>query len=293
MWCAEVNAAPNATTATRSLGGDNTHFWCLPRSYCAPCVLDHDCPRGADGTQQHCLADANGAGFCAPQCTGNDSCALDAICTPSPWGVCAPAACQTDTDCQAGAVAEQCVRGSCRAACAADADCPTSNGIAQHCVLGVCSPPACESDDDCPVSPAGFFQHCNQGVCAPECGSAGDCDPDEQCADYSMCKPRAGVCVGDGSFCSPCHSDFDCPNGYCLAGQYSGERFCSQTMAAGTSCSATTPPAAGACPARPADANYKGVSCTTAPSNFAPANECIGVVSLAGQFVPGCWTVNQ
>jgi hypothetical protein len=113
-----------------------------------------------------------------------------------------------------------------------------------------------------------------------------------------VCVPRAGACVGDGSFCAPCRADADCHNGYCLAADYSTERFCSQNMKPGTTCSSTGPPS-GSCPTRPLTANYKGVACTSSASDTSPANQCIGFVTFGkasngqAQIVPGCWTVNR
>ncbi|HZU84937.1 MAG TPA: hypothetical protein VE987_18525 [Polyangiaceae bacterium] len=291
-WCATIDRAPNVSSASRSFGSPRTV--CLPRGYCAPCRMDHDCPVAADGTtQQHCARDATGAGFCSPQCASDDQCPLDATCQPSPWGVCAPAACQVDADC-AGPAGQRCSSGTCRAPCSTSADCPAANGAPQRCDQGVCAPRACASDDDCPPSAAGIFEHCNQGSCAPECGSAADCDRDQTCSALATCMPRAGVCVGDGRFCSPCRSDADCApgGGYCLDAVDSTERFCSQPVAAGSTCS-TAASIASICPAVPRGASSRAVTCTTTSSDFAPAGQCVGEVTFAGQPVPGCWTVNR
>jgi hypothetical protein len=43
-------------------------------------------------------------------------------------------------------------------------------------------------------------------VCTPECSSDGDCAAGQRCKALSVCVPRAGACVGDGSFCSPCRT---------------------------------------------------------------------------------------
>jgi hypothetical protein len=92
--------------------------------------------------------------------------------------------------------------------------------------------------------------------------------------------------------------DADCPNGFCLAAPYSTERFCSQTMKSGMTCSSTTGPPPGSCPTAPSGANYKGVACTSVAADFAPANQCVGVVTFGTamgqvQHVPGCWTANR
>src|SRR4029077_14284264 len=131
--------------------------------------------------------------------------------------------------------------------------CPPSNGTPQHCsAAGACVTQECTSDDDCPPTET-TFQHCNGGACTPECSGDSDCNAavgDESCvAPLRVCVPRAGACVGDGGFCSPCRSDGDCTNGFCLSAAYSTERFCSQAMARGTACSSMGPPT-GSCPAR-------------------------------------------
>jgi hypothetical protein len=306
-WCALVDIAPNFTTTTRSFGRANTRRVCLPRQYCDPCQMDHDCPLAKDRTQQHCVPDSNGKGFCAPQCATSDNCHTgDATCSPQ-WGVCAQAACASDADCPASADGgpnggtETCVAQACRLTCKRDADCPPANGVAQHCANGACSPPACASDDDCPPT-AVAYQHCNAGVCAPECGLDTDCNPvagDQRCVTLSVCTPRAGACVGDGSFCQPCRSDADCSSGYCLVSKYSKERFCSQTVAGMQGCSATSGPPPGGCPARPSGSNYKAIACTIVSDDFSLPNQCIGEVTFGvdaqgqPQLVPGCWTTNR
>jgi hypothetical protein len=306
-WCATIDDAPNVATASRTFGATGTV--CLPRQYCAPCTMDHDCSPAEDGSQEHCVgvADATGvqganSGFCAPQCATNDDCPLDATCVVQ-WGVCADRRCASDSDCPTNGTPETCVGGVCTVTCATDADCPPSNGMPQRCAAGpaggTCAPQSCLSDDDCPPT-LGTFQHCNAGACTPECASDTDCNPgisDQTCVPLSVCSPRAGTCAGDGTFCAPCRSDLDCTEGYCLASQYSKERFCSQTMPPGTVCSATTGPPAGACPTG-LGTNYKAIACTSSPSDFAPANQCIGEVTFgvaAGQvqYQPGCWTQNR
>jgi hypothetical protein len=307
-WCATVDASPNVSTTARSFGKPPRNV-CLPRKYCANCTSDHDCyvppnetPDGGVGPElQHCVPDSAGGSYCSSSCGSDANCPLDAVCR-APWAVCAPRGCAKDGDCQKFAPNEVCVGGACQVPCIASADCPASNGAPQHCSdAGTCVPQSCTSDDDCPPA-AGTFQHCKGGGCTPECGSDGDCNPDvgdQACTKpLKVCMPRAGICVGDGSFCSPCRADADCSNGYCIAAGYSTERFCSQTMQPGTSCSSTGP-TSGACPTRANSANYKAVACTSSASDTAPANQCIGVVTFGmsstgrPQIVPGCWTVNR
>ena len=300
-WCAMVDATPNHTTKKRTFGLP-PRAWCLPRQYCATCQMDHDCAKAADGTQQHCVQDSAHHGFCSPQCGSNATCPLDATCQLQ-WAVCAQTTCKQDGDCQARGGAEKCFAGVCQLACKKDVDCPASNGMAQHCgQAGACVTQACQSDDDCPPTST-TFQHCNAGACTPECSTAADCNAatgDQTCTPLSVCAPRAGACVGDGTFCSPCRSDGDCSAGYCLNAQYSTERFCSTATAAGVQCSSTASPLPGTCPKFPPGAEAEAFGCTTAAdSAIAPANQCVGEVPLGtaqgqGQvmYVTGCWSAH-
>ena len=297
-WCATVDVAPNVSTVKRSFGMSRTV--CLPRTYCASCQMAHDCYASPGTPQQYCVPDSAGGSFCSNQCDSDSNCPLDAVCK-APWAACDQRGCTTDADCQKYAAKEACFGGVCQASCSRDADCPASNGAPQQCYQRACFPQSCSTDDDCPPT-SGTFQHCNHGTCTAECGSDSDCNPavgDQTCVrPLKVCVPRAGVCVGDGSFCSPCRADANCTNGYCIQGDYSTERFCSQTMKAGTSCSSTGPPL-GSCPMRANNANYKGVACTSSASDTAPANQCLGVVTFGQSstggpsFVAGCWTVNR
>ena len=106
-------------------------------------------------------------------------------------------------------------RGYC-APCTADLDCPSLDGRPQRCVPDATT---------------------NANFCTPECDSNDACNKEAKCVSYpkldgspdKVCYPRAGVCVGDASLCSPCRSDADCGNdGICVQGQYSTERFCAK-----------------------------------------------------------------
>jgi hypothetical protein len=247
-WCATVNAAPNVTTNKQSFGP--TRPVCMPRAYCAPCRLDHDCPAASDGTEQHCVKDTGGDGYCTPTCGGDANCPIDATCTN--WqSLCTPA------------------QGA-----------------------------SCRSDDDC--SPlAGIPQHCDNGKCSPECGSDADCasvgdagSAPATCAWRRTCTPRAGVCLGNGGFCSPCRSDLDCKNGYCLSGMpYSTERFCS-VKSTTLPCDTTTldPPG---CPKATTGDNWLHSGCTTSPANQCEGLVTFGTATGQGGGVPGCWTQNR
>ena len=120
FWCGTVNATPNVTSARRTTIGE-VGTVCLRRSFCAPCSVDLDCPR-IEGREQRCVADANGSGLCAPQCTENANCPNEAQCADLglPSKVCFPRAnqcvgdgslcspCRADTDCGDDGI---CVKG--------------------------------------------------------------------------------------------------------------------------------------------------------------------------------------
>ena len=164
----------------------------------------------------------------------------------------------------------------------------------------------CKTDVDCPLN-QGRPQHCvgadgNGGaekVCAVECINDKNCTLDGKCAAPSeaptlvstntmgvlvatgVCLPRASTCKGDGSFCSPCSSDKDCTNGFCINADYSTERFCS--FKSTTPCTMTQGSAT--CPMKP---NGGQVSCFT--KQDALKDQCIGLSNIGGSGVLGCWT---
>jgi hypothetical protein len=265
-------------------------------------------------TQFACTADSEcpGGWWCSTQNVGPNVTSgaptlgkTRTVCLPRTY--CAP--CKKDLDCYAppNSPAMKCVpdtAGSafCSTTCANDSTCSLDAQCAapwKVCVQPVAGGTTCQTDDQCPPA-AGTYQHCVQGTCTPECASASDCAAGQTCvANIKVCVPRAGVCVGDGSFCSPCRSDDDCaskttgvgatqPSGYCLnaqeliGGAYSTERFCSAPATA--ACDA----GAAACPAQQPGANWKAVACTDPP-----LNQCVGIVTFAGSGIPGCWTANR
>lgn len=164
---------------------------------------------------------------------------------------------------------------------------------------------SCKSDDDCPMND-GQPQHCvgadGQGgmekICAVECGKDANCNLDAKCVTTTegpkTCVPRAGTCKGDGTFCSPCHSDADCAamNGWCYQPENTTERFC--TVQSGKPCSLNAMMQIDAmCPKPPTGAAPIGESCFYSVVDGKLKDQCIGLV----QFGPstqnatiGCWT---
>jgi hypothetical protein len=125
--CSTVNTTPNVERTKRGRlaapnesGVGEVHKVCLRREYCSTCKVDLDCPP-AKGLPQHCVADAEGNGFCAPECDSTKSCALDARCADIDGRkVCYPRA-------------QRCVGdGSLCSPCRSDADC----GADGACITG-------------------------------------------------------------------------------------------------------------------------------------------------------------
>jgi len=165
------------------------------------------------------------------------------------------------------------------APCKSDIDCPKNDNVAQHCV----------STDG-----AGGAEL----ACAAECANDKNCPLDYQCVDAgvgsNVCVPRAGTCMGDGSFCAPCHSDKDCEsgNGFCITADYATEHFC--TTKSGVACTVSNNQLTAQCPStHPPTA--AGVSCSYSANAFDfPKDQCFGLVNFGtgsnAAEVGGCWT---
>jgi hypothetical protein len=256
-------------------------------------------------------SDCEGGWWCSTQNVGPNVVSADptygktrTLCLPR-W-YCAP--CKTDHDCspaqdgtQQHCVADTQNRGYCTPQCATNVNCP----LDATCVgqWPVCTPAqgdTCKSDDDCPPV-GGVAAHCDGGKCTSECASSTACATGQTCQNLNVCVPRAGVCVGDGGFCSPCRSDVDCTDGYCWSGApFSTERFCTtkSTVPCATAVAEVADAGATAtlpgCPVPTASDNWKMVACTTGT----PPNQCVATVTLGAktsevQNVAGCWTPNR
>lgn len=194
--------------------------------------------------------------------------------------------------------------------CATDADCAggywcatvnaSPNATATKRTLGetrtvclkraYCSP--CTADFDCPLVD-GKQSRCiedNTGVkfCANVCATNSNCALDASCSVVAedgtkLCLPRAGTCKGDGSMCSPCRSDADCPNGLCIRGGYTTERFCSVKSPSSCATKGDCPPFTGVSTTK--------IGCQTASDDpNIPKGQCIGIVPFGETGDIGCWT---
>ncbi len=166
--------------------------------------------------------------------------------------------------------------GSYCAPCKSDVDCPKNEGAAQHCT-------------------AADGASAKETVCAAECTDDKNCPFDQACMDAGLsskvCLPRAATCKGDGSFCSPCHSDVDCdPNGgFCVAADYSTEHFC--TAPTPTCTYNSTSGFTDTCPAlpdtaKPPNSTTDGVGCSYSAATNIPIKQCYG----GNTFGLGCHT---
>ena len=295
---------------------------CLPGNACLtdgtevkcrrPCATQSDCPFNyhcasydpkpfcvADKTAYTKAASGQWGARCLPG--GDSACDTDQgfFCygtSPSDGSAfCTQFDCTSDSDCKGGywcatvnaapnavdakrSVGETrkvCVPRDYCSPCATDVDCPSVGGAAGHCV-----------NDS-----AGNL------YCATECQKDNNCVAQAACTDVGIgvkvCAPRAGACVGDGSICSPCRSDADCPAGVCARSGYSTETFC--TVKSETPCNVVGGKLQGAkCPGSP----ISGVKIGCQPDNtdpYIPKDQCMGLVPLGvgtdGEtIVPGCWT---
>jgi hypothetical protein len=224
-----------------------------------------DCPASAAGTQQHCTTDSQGNGYCTTECATDANCLLDATCKN--WqSLCTPA------------------QG---AACENDEDCPLQAGVVQHCDGARCTP-ECGADSDCVGAAASGAA---DGGGAQASAGASPVVP-AKCEWRGLCAPRAGVCVGNGGFCSPCRSDADCTNGYCISGApYSTERFCSSKSTM-IPCDTTDANPAG-CPTHQTSDNWVLNACVTTPANQCEGFVVLGTSTGQPQELPGCWTANR
>jgi hypothetical protein len=220
-------------------------------------------------TQFQCSDDADcpGGWWCA---TVNDTPNVTTSKRPD-WGttttVCLPRAYNTKP-------------GSYCAPCKSDVDCPKNGDAAQHCVSADGSGGA-------------------ETVCSTECQNDGNCPFDQKCVDtgigVSTCVPRAGTCKGDGSLCSPCHSDKECQagaGGYCVNADYSTEHFC--TAPTPTCTYSSTTGFSDSCPkladlpasVAPPNTTTDGIGCSYQSSMGIPLKQCYG----GNVFGLGCYT---
>ena len=314
-------AAPLACDSSQCLTGNRCIAAAGAPSQCRfPCATHTDCPfnyhcdANAGGTSPYCapntlqFPDKPGSQFGAPcsptggfqnnpACDSTDGFWCNASSPLDANAFCTYFGCKADTDCGGGFYCGKVNEYP----NASTAQLQNGETLAACLPRGYCAP--CSSDIDCAPADAAP-QHCIAGTdgatfCAHECSQDSECDLDAKCApqeNYSACTPRAGVCKGDGSLCSPCRSDADCTNGFCVPAYNSPERFCSSKS--GVTCSYTSSLAiVDQCPTTTTATSNISCSVPSVEPNM-PANQCIGQVQEglddSGQpsFVPGCWSLH-
>lgn len=151
-------------------------------------------------------------------------------------------------------------------------------------------------DIDCPPI-AGRPMHCvgddlYRGFCTTECANSQNCNYDAKCLapgdDHvtAVCYPRAGVIVGDGSFCSPCRSDADCgADGACVKGEYTQERFCAKPSVKPCTASSVK------CPTSAKPGVSVGCNVPVANKPKPLDNYCYGLYEFSDGNDLGCWTI--
>jgi hypothetical protein len=263
QWCcndapAEIYDAPFCKRLTRE-------FTAGPKQFGAACnptggIKGPDCDT-AQGFFCYGTSPADAAAYCTRfGCNADSECAAGYYCgtvnvAPN-VGTAKPTLHETTN---------VCLRRDYCTPCTADFDCASVNGAAQHCV----------GDKN------------GAGICAPECTTDQNCNFEARCIDGGVgpkiCYPRAGLCVGDGSLCSPCHNDADCgDDGLCIKGQYTTEHACAKKSAVTCTMTAKMCPTS-AKPGAP-------IACTTMDDATVPANYCVGLYKFSTASDIGCFT---
>jgi hypothetical protein len=182
FYCATINAFPDVRSKSRKIGVTTTA--CLKRTYCAPCTADFDCP-SVDNRPQHCVGDAQGGSFCAPECDASDNCNNEARCLDfGDYKACYP---------RAGACVGD---GSLCSPCRSDADCGED---------GACLKGQYTTEYACAKKPAGGCTDASQCP-GPGFGAKAPIG----CAKEATSEVPAGFCVGIYEFGPSGASDVGC-----------------------------------------------------------------------------------
>lgn len=273
------------------------------------CAFNEHCKAGSP--QSYCVADKKAyriregqwGALCRPsgKIAGNPDCDSDqkfgcyAIGSGDANAYCTQFDCTDDGDCAGGFY---CARAN--VAPNAETDSRSFGPTRKVCLrrFDYCAP--CSGDFDC-VSPSGIAQKCVKNAqgspfCAPQCQDDGACPKDAACTaiegGLKACTPRAKTCVGDGSLCSPCRADSDCPKGACAENRFSHERFCTVKLTA--PCDATT-----VAECAKLNKTKARASCTKRDSAAFEKDSCIALVQFGtdpdgnAMETPGCWSPPQ
>lgn len=273
QWCcndapAELYAQPFCKRITREIKAGPKQ-WGAGCNATAGLENNVDCD-SAQGFFCYGTSPADGASYCTRyDCHADSECAPNFYC-----GTINVAPNVTTTKPTIHQTTTVCLRRDYCAPCTADLDCPTLNGLTQHCV----------PDDN------------SVGFCAPECATSANCPKDAKCVDGGIgtktCYPRAGKCVGDASLCSPCRNDADCgDDGACVRGQYTTELSCAKKSAIPCTTGANAGSTQGKDFTCPAPANPKAkVACRGDVFEQVPKDFCHGIYPFGESADVGCWT---
>lgn len=263
-----------------------------------------------------------GMGQYGSRCSAPNSCDSEAgfVCISAGEGdtdsYCTKPACTEEADCPSGYTCSETrePRLPCSADCGLPAAPPGEDCIAAdeigagkiyQCdstaglVLRVCLQRdfcnECETDADCAARPGQLcargpdgVKHCTV-LCSPGAGScpwgaSTTCEVFDEELGQPTCGHRFGSCRGDGSSCTPCTDDGDCPRGFCTGSSFSGERFCFDEEAACVCDPGVGNCSGGGCPLTPGGLEMNCVPRTTG----APPSVCFGGFT-SGASRLGCW----
>lgn len=258
-WCDRIpDSCPTGYSCRDKQGADGALFAaaraCVNRDYCAPCTESTEC-----ATASACIADANGAQYCSPQCAPDS-----------------PATCPPEAACQQVAGEYHCVprAGSCRveaptacSPCRVDDDCGAGGYCNENPYSGErsCLTP-CDEAGKCPEAPGGqpmtccaskatcgaLYKYCqlrkNAGVPDPRSLSGcwvTPCTDDATCtgSERDFCYPGADICFtgrkcSDSSGCDENTGETCDPNGFCRPASCTTNADCPPCSAPGAGCPA-------------------------------------------------------
>lgn len=264
---------------------------CPANFHCAPtpgsaskgyCVADRVtygvAESGARPWGRSCLP---GAGLENPECDLDHGFLCHAERPSDANAYCTQFDCQSDDDCGGGFYCEHinnapnwettsrsfgidrtltaCLKRTYCTPCEGDVECEPIDGLKAVCVAGTDGKKFCTKPCDS----------------AAACRADATCEPAPEAGGATVCKPRAGMCRGDGSFCSPCFSDFDCPDGICFTAPYSNEKAC--TVTSQTPCAQGRP---SSCPREVPGSPVLGVACATQNTPEFIKDSCVPFVAF-------------
>jgi hypothetical protein len=268
-----LTGVPPFCVAVQANNPDGSPLEQRPGQWGEPCQPNLGLENPACDTDQGFYCYAQSPTDASAYCTRWD-CTSDAECGPGFWcaKVNATPNIRTAKRLTIGEVQNVCLKRDFCSTCTSDLDCLPLDNRPQHCIQD---------------ASGAFF-------CTPECDANANCPNEARCADAGVvdaegnpkkvCYPRATVCVGDGSLCSPCRADSDCgEDGICVKGEYTTERACAKKAADGCE----------SCPKR-IESPQREIGCAKSSTNLLPAGYCVGLYKIGARPSDiGCWTPDR